>query len=212
MTGETGAVSDVLEVPIARGCDLYLAWNISVASGTAAQSAMAIGIDDFAVSGELPKIPASKHYVFVDDQTGWDALGLYAWGDSELFGAWPGEATVGDSIVAGKSYKVFLLDTEGGNYHLIFNNWNNGQQLPDYDITATRDFFFKLTSTTVTEVTPAVAGDVNGDGEVTGSDVTALYNHILFGQDTEIFNGDQNGDGEVTGSDVTAVYNIILGL
>ena len=55
-------------------------------------------------------------------------------------------------------------------------------------------------------------GDVNGDGEVTGSDVTALYNHILFGQDTEIFNGDQNGDGEVTGSDVTAVYNIILGL
>ena len=54
--------------------------------------------------------------------------------------------------------------------------------------------------------------DVNRDGEVTGSDVTALYNHILFGQDTEIFNGDQNGDGEVTGSDVTAVYNIILGL
>ena len=46
----------------------------------------------------------------------------------------------------------------------------------------------------------------------TGSDVTALYNHILFGQDTDIFNGDQNGDGEVTGSDVTAVYNIILGL
>ena len=57
-----------------------------------------------------------------------------------------------------------------------------------------------------------VPGDVNGDGEVTGSDVTALYNHILFGQDTAIFNGDQNGDGEVTGSDVTAVYNIILGL
>ncbi len=57
-----------------------------------------------------------------------------------------------------------------------------------------------------------VPGDVNGDGEVTGSDVTALYNHILFGQDTEIFNGDQNGDNEVTGSDVTAVYNIILGL
>ncbi|MDY6294113.1 MAG: dockerin type I domain-containing protein, partial [Bacteroidales bacterium] len=57
-----------------------------------------------------------------------------------------------------------------------------------------------------------VPGDVNGDGEVTGSDVTALYNHILFGQDTPIFNGDQNGDNEVTGSDVTAVYNIILGL
>ena len=55
-----------------------------------------------------------------------------------------------------------------------------------------------------------VPGDVNGDGVVAGSDVTALYNHIRFGQDTEIFNGDQNGDGEVSGSDVTAVYNIIL--
>ena len=72
-------------------------------------------------------------------------------------------------------------------------------------------FDCELVSTGVT-AGDVIPGDVNGDGEVTGSDVTALYNHILFGQDTEIFNGDQNGDGEVTGSDVTAVYNIILGL
>ena len=58
----------------------------------------------------------------------------------------------------------------------------------------------------------AIPGDVNGDGDVTGSDVTALYNYILFGQETEVFNGDQNNDGDVTGSDVTAVYNIILGI
>lgn len=210
--GETVAVSDVLDVPISRGCDLYLGWNITVASGTAAQSAMAIGIDDFSLSGELPKIPASKHYVFVDDQTGWDALGLYAWGDSELFGAWPGEATVGDSIVGGVNYKVFMLDTEGGNYHLIFNNWNNGSQLPDYDITANRDFYFRITGTTVTEVVPAVAGDVNGDGACTSSDVTALYNYILYNDASALVNGDQNGDGSITASDVTAVYNIILGL
>ena len=55
-------------------------------------------------------------------------------------------------------------------------------------------------------------GDVNGDGECTGSDVTALYNFILYNDSSAIVNGDQNGDGEVTGSDVTAVYNIILGL
>ena len=55
-------------------------------------------------------------------------------------------------------------------------------------------------------------GDVNGDGECTGSDVTALYNFILNNDSSAIVNGDQNGDGEVTGSDVTAVYNIILGL
>ena len=149
--GETVPVSGVLNTVISRGCDLYLAWNISVASGDAAQGAMALGIDDFTITGELPKIPASRHYIFVNDLTGWDALGLYAWGDSELFGAWPGEASVGDSIVAGVMYKVFLLDTHGGNYHLIFNNWNNGLQLPDYDIVADRDYYFTITDSEVIE-------------------------------------------------------------
>ena len=149
--GETVPVSAVLNTKLSRGCDLYLAWNISVASGDAAQGAMALGIDDFVISGELPKIPDAQHYIFVDDQTGWDALGLYAWGDSELFGAWPGEASVGDSIVNGKNYKVFLLDANGGNYHLIFNNWNNGVQLPDYDIVADRDYYFTITADGVTE-------------------------------------------------------------
>jgi len=145
----------VLPTKLARGCDLYLAWNISVASGSAAQGAMALGIDDFAIAGELPKIPASQHYIFVNDLTGWDALGLYAWGDSELFGAWPGEASVGDSIIGGVNYKVFLLDTNGGNYHLIFNNWNNGLQLPDYDIVADRDYYFSITSSEAVEVSPS---------------------------------------------------------
>ena len=149
--GETVPVSAVLGTKLSRGCDLYLAWNISVASGDAAQGAMALGIDDFSIRGELPKIPASAHYIFVDDRTGWDALGLYAWGDSELFGAWPGEASVGDSIVNGTNYKVFLLDTNGGNFHLIFNNWNNGLQLPDYDIVADRDYYFVINDSEVTE-------------------------------------------------------------
>ena len=149
--GETVPVNNVLNTKISRGCDLYLAWNISVASGDAAQGAMALGIDDFTISGELPKIPDAQHYIFVNDQTGWDALGLYAWGDSELFGAWPGEASVGDSIVNDINYKVFLLDTNSGNYHLIFNNWNNGLQLPDFDIVADRDYFFTITAGGVTE-------------------------------------------------------------
>ena len=58
----------------------------------------------------------------------------------------------------------------------------------------------------------AKPGDVNGDGECTGSDVTALYNAILYNDYSKIVNGDQNGDNTITASDVTAVYNIILGL
>lgn len=55
-----------------------------------------------------------------------------------------------------------------------------------------------------------VAGDVNGDNVCTASDVTALYNYILYNDASAIVNGDQNGDGTITASDVTAVYNIIL--
>lgn len=52
--------------------------------------------------------------------------------------------------------------------------------------------------------------DVNGDGAVTASDVTALYNHILYGDMTYYATCDVNGDGAVTSSDVTAIYNVIL--
>jgi hypothetical protein len=137
-----------------------LAWNIGVASGTTCNAAMALGIDDFSLKCELPKIPASQHYIFVNDMTGWDALGLYAWGDSELFGAWPGEASVGDSIVGGANWKVFLLNTDGGSYNLIFNNWNNGLQLPDYSIVANCDYFFTITSSEVTETTATLIESV----------------------------------------------------
>ena len=205
--GETVPVSAVLNTNISRGCDLYLAWNISVASGDAAQGAMALSIDDFAISGELPKIPASQHYIFVNDQTGWDALGLYAWGDSELFGAWPGEASVGDSIVNNVEYKVFLLDTQGGNYHLIFNNWNNGLQLPDYDIVADRDYYFTVTAQAV-----AMRGDVNTDGIVNITDVTDLISYLLAMNTSGISleAADCDMDSNVNISDVTALINYLL--
>ncbi len=205
--GETVAVSDVLDVPISRGCDLYLAWNITVASGDAAQAAMAIGIDDFSVSGELPTIPESKHYIYVDDQTGWDALGLYAWGDSELFGAWPGEASVGEvSFDRATTYKVFLLDTEGGNYHLIFNNWNNGKQLPDYDIVADRDYYFRIDETTVTEIeTTGVHNVVDGKTAITMSGNVAYFPGMI-----EVYN--INGQKLAAGSNYINLNELSRGI
>jgi len=56
-----------------------------------------------------------------------------------------------------------------------------------------------------------LTGDVNGDGAVNASDVTALYNYILNGNETFLSTSDVNGDGSINASDVTAVYNIILG-
>lgn len=54
--------------------------------------------------------------------------------------------------------------------------------------------------------------DVNCDGTVTASDVTALYNYILHGDTQYLDTSDVNADGTVTASDITKVYNIILGL
>lgn len=58
---------------------------------------------------------------------------------------------------------------------------------------------------------PPIVGDVNGDGSVTSSDVTVLYDYLLTGNTEYLKNGDVNGDGQITSSDVTAVYDILLG-
>ena len=58
----------------------------------------------------------------------------------------------------------------------------------------------------------SVPGDVDGDGEVTASDITALYSFLLSGDDSDLVYGDQDGDGEVTSGDITFVYSILLGV
>ena len=59
--------------------------------------------------------------------------------------------------------------------------------------------------------TVVVLGDVNGDGEVTATDVTLLYNVMLNNDYDGVVNGDQDGDGSITAGDVTLIYNILLG-
>lgn len=56
-----------------------------------------------------------------------------------------------------------------------------------------------------------VYGDVNGDGHVSGVDITVLYNWLLNSDASHLVNGDVDGDGHISSVDVTAVYNIMLG-
>lgn len=56
-----------------------------------------------------------------------------------------------------------------------------------------------------------VAGDVDADGSVSASDVTALYNYFLNGDTTHLDTSDVDGDGSVNSADLTAIYNILLG-
>ncbi len=54
-------------------------------------------------------------------------------------------------------------------------------------------------------------GDVNGDGNVTATDITEIYNYLLNGDITYISTVDINCDGVVTSADITAIYDILLG-
>lgn len=57
----------------------------------------------------------------------------------------------------------------------------------------------------------AIVGDVDGDGAVSASDVTALYNYLLNGDMTYFDTSDVDGDGAVNAADITAIYNLLLG-
>ena len=69
-----------------------------------------------------------------------------------------------------------------------------------------------INATKVGTMSDAVPGDVNGDGDVTGADITALYSFILANDSSNIVNGDQNGDGDINSADITTVYSILLGI
>ena len=143
----------------------------------------------------------------------------YAWsGDTTFFNNIPADST---SLRFGK-----YINAEGNEqqdaYHYIDNYtyWH-------YDVKAIyadgqeSDWSNQITYTVspwpefledVDDDDPTViAGDVNGDGEVTAADITALYTYLLTGDMSDIVNGDQDNDGEITTHDVTTVYEILLG-
>ena len=68
---------------------------------------------------------------------------------------------------------------------------------------------FTMTVTYDIESQTFLSGDVDGNGIVNGSDVTALYNYLLNGI-TPAGATDVDGNSTTNGSDVTALYNILL--
>ena len=77
--------------------------------------------------------------------------------------------------------------------------------------------FLRLTNTQAGNTTKVyidrwnkATGDINGDGEINVSDVTALINKILGSSTYSDAVCDINGDGEINVSDVTALINLIL--
>ncbi len=101
--------------------------------------------------GDTPEPqPSGLHYIYVDNQSGWDAISLYAWGDKEFFGNWPGVAPTCSKTVDGVDYIYWEFTSAGESENLIFNNSGAGEQTPDFNVVLDRDYYLTVTASGVT--------------------------------------------------------------
>ncbi|MGI6233489.1 MAG: hypothetical protein ACOYJF_11705 [Prevotella sp.] len=83
--------------------------------------------------------------LYIENQTGIDSPYFYVWGDSELFGTWPGKQADGKETIDGVDYLYWNIGDDGSEFHPILND-NNGKQLDYSDVvSAAKDYYFKVT-------------------------------------------------------------------
>lgn len=103
--------------------------------------------------GSMMVVQAATYKIYINDQTGWsNGRALYCWGDGEYLGGWPGSTSYSSENVGGVDYIVFTLADNVITQHLIFNNNNNGSQIDLPYPLEVRDYYFNVTSSSVTEV------------------------------------------------------------
>lgn len=111
---ETTNVKDrTLKIDIATDDVLYLAWNISVVSGTAANAAMALALDNVSITAGFAT--GSKSYVYVENAARWKTL-LLSVGDNTATEA------EGKSTVNGVEYHYFPTDKQTDATLTLTNN------------------------------------------------------------------------------------------
>ncbi|MBP5688110.1 MAG: C10 family peptidase [Muribaculaceae bacterium] len=138
--------------------------------------------------GQITNNHSSTYYDYIVAELRKDKPRSYLCGEKAVsLNLAPGETTMG--------YFTFNK-LEPGEYHVSFYYYNE-------------NILVRAQGPNVVYV--AVRGDVNGDYVVTAADVTALYDHLLNGDNTHGDRYDVNGDGDITAADVTAVYDILLG-
>ena len=117
----------------------------------------------------------------------------------------PGTIHAGDIMLYGSSCVVLFYETFNTSYSYtrigaIDNPAGLAQALGTGNVTVK----FELKNSV------DVKGDVNGDGEISIGDVTALINLLLAGNAMDNPAGDVNNDGETSIGDVTALINLLL--
>ena len=115
-------------------------------------------------------------------------------------------------------YRTFDIDSEDYTFNVVLSQGDNQHQ--SEDVTGiSKDIYLEITSTTnkytvkdITDQYAILVGDVNGDGEVSIGDVTALID-ILLGTPADadtLIRCEVNGDGEVSIGDITALIDMLL--
>ena len=163
--------------------------------------------------------------VYIKDPTvspnNWSNVYVYAWdATGAINDSWPGVRITATKTVKGQKfyYRTFNVNSEDYIFNVVLSQGDNQHQ--SEDVTGIhKDIYLEITSTsnkyTVADITDQYAyriGDVNGDGEVSIADVTALIDILLSGNadaDT-LSRAEVNGDGEVSIGDVTALIDILL--
>lgn len=153
--------------------------------------------------GEPESVTHDGFAVFVIDDTGWDALTLYMWGDvNNLNGDWPGMEVTGEQTINGNTYKYFDMGeaNTGLAENLIFNN-NGSSQLADFAFTIDRDIYLHITTSGVEEIDPATyqgGGDTpTPDPEPTGEKVIIAVKNTIGYEDPHLYVW---GDNEACGT------------
>lgn len=101
----------------------------------------------------MSSVAATKK-IYIQNQTGWESLALYAWqegkSDTDLLGAWPGTEVNTTETFAGTEYKVMEVDESIFPIHLILNNnpqdETSKQQVDLAYATLARNYYFDVTT------------------------------------------------------------------
>ena len=156
---------------------------------------------DAVITAIDPRNPDIK--ILVNNKTDWDAIALYAYGDAEAFGGWPGATPVGFEEVKGVKYTVFGLPAEmaGKTLHLIFNNNNGGKQLAEFAITVPEEEIFLNINANY------YVDNVEGNPRGEDSYIYVIDNmgwgadlHMYAWGDSEVFGGWPGTAGEYVGT------------
>ena len=172
--------------------------------------------------------------VYLKDPTtapnNWPRVAYYCWDSNgvQQCGNWPGEEVTDTRVVHGERFYYKTFTVTGSNYTLNFVFSQGGSTASSHqtvDVTGVRETaFFEVTTQTnkyqVRDVTAqylpyldVLPGDVDGDGSVEISDVSALIDYLLDGDASliDMEAADVDGDGFIEIADVSALIDMLLG-